>query len=427
MALGLAALAAVGACGEAAVESGPPPFGGDSGGSAAGGGASADAGGTSGGGYGGFGASGSACSSPTDCDAGELCSVAGVCIATGSCVASGDCAPGTFCSATRACLTDGTCAADADCDTAGGLACDTSTATCVPGGGCGAEEFTIERVEPNLLIVLDRSCSMRRRVGAVSRWSIAVDAIVKLTTAHSADIRWGLNLFPDTTPPECEQAASAVALGPGTTPAIQSLLGASLATTDPNYPDGPCVTNIDTAIQQASQDPALADTTRSSFVILLTDGQQAGCNLAGGDSGTEQILAAMAAVGVPSFVVGFGDEVDPAQMNAFADAGGMPRSDPTTRYYQAGDAASLDAALATIASSVATCDYALGGVPPDPSELFVFFDSQKLPRDPSHQAGWDYDPVTNRITFHGDACDRLQAGTVADVDVVFGCDEPTPS
>ncbi|MCC6214051.1 MAG: VWA domain-containing protein [Polyangiaceae bacterium] len=412
------------ACGEAAVGSGEQPFGGGSAGTGS------DAGGSGGGGVGGgggFAAAGSACASASDCAAGEACSVAGVCIPSGTCAVSGDCGAGTFCGATRVCLADGTCASDADCDQSGGFICDLAAAACAPGGGCGAEEFSIERVQPNLLIVLDRSCSMRRKIPVLSKWEVAVDAIVTLTTAHATDIRWGLNLFPDTTPPECEQAASAVPLGAGSAPTIQSLLGASLTLTDVNYPDGPCVTNIDTAVQQASQDTALADPTRKSFVLLLTDGKQAGCNLAGGDLGTEQLLGSMFSTGVATFVVGFGDEVDPAQMNRFADAGGMPRSDPTTRYYQADDAATLDAALATIASSVVSCDYALGGVPPDPSQLFVFFDAQKLPRDPSHQSGWDYDPTTNRVSFHGDACDRLEAGTVADVDVVFGCDEPTPS
>jgi hypothetical protein len=40
--------------------------------------------------------------------------------------------------------------------------------------------------------------------------------------------------------------------------------------------------------------------------------------------------------------------------------------------------------------------------------------------------GWDYDPATNQVTFYGDECQQLKDGTVTDVDVVFGCNEPTP-
>lgn len=65
-------------------------------------------------------------------------------------------------------------------------------------------------------------------------------------------------------------------------------------------------------------------------------------------------------------------------------------------------------------------------MPDDPSELYVFFDDviPGVANDPND--GWTYDPNTNTITFHGAACDALKDGSVADVDVVFGCDIPIP-
>ncbi len=57
---------------------------------------------------------------------------------------------------------------------------------------------------------------------------------------------------------------------------MQSLLTASLMNSDPYFPNGPCVTNIDTAMAQAQTDPALVDPTRDNFVLLLTDGKQSG-------------------------------------------------------------------------------------------------------------------------------------------------------
>jgi hypothetical protein len=51
---------------------------------------------------------------------------------------------------------------------------------------------------------------------------------------------------------------------------------------------------------------------------------------------------------------------------------------------------------------------------PNPNKVFVFFDNVKLARDPTHTAGWDYDPA------------KLKAQQVQDVDVVFGCDTPIP-
>jgi hypothetical protein len=72
------------------------------------------------------------------------------------------------------------------------------------------------------------------------------------------------------------------------------------------------------------------------------------------------------------------------------------------------------------------CTFTLDSTPPDPSKIYVFFDNAKVARDTNHSAGWDYDPKTNQITFYGADCDKLKTNQVTDVDVVFGCDQPTP-
>lgn len=338
------------------------------------------------------------------------------------------CAPPQICSVAKACIDPGTCLDDGDCGA--GTVCDLVAKQCVP-GGCGAQEAKAEAVPPNLLIVLDRSCSMTKKVGAVSKWQIAVDALVKLTTTQNGKIRFGLALFPDLDAPKCAQAAIPVPVAPATEGAIQSLLTASLAANDPWFPDGPCVTNIDTAMQQAAGEPALADPERESYVLLLTDGKQAGCSDAGGDEGTTKILGDLYAAGVATFVVGFGSEVDPAQLNLFAEAGGVPANDPNApdvKFYKAEDQATLDAALAAIAKKTLGCQLTLDEVPPNPNEVYVFFDDvESVPNDPTQQNGWTYDPATNQVTFHGPACEKLQKGEVTDVDIVFGCDEPTPN
>jgi hypothetical protein len=51
----------------------------------------------------------------------------------------------------------------------------------------------------------------------------------------------------------------------------------------------------------------------------------------------------------------------------------------------------------------------------------------EIARDPSHQDGRDYDPATQTVTFYGTACDDLKAGKVTDLDIVFGCPEPSPT
>ena len=338
------------------------------------------------------------------------------------------CESGTFCSVAGVCIGDGTCLGDGDCSD--GTVCDVDTKSCVPGGGCDAQEVTIEYVPPNMLISLDRSCSMTGNVNGDTKWEIAVSAITTLTTNFASKLRFGLALFPDKVNPNCQQDATSVPVGDANEAAIQTLLADALVNGNLYYPNGPCVTNIDTAMQQAAAEPAFLDPDRASFVLLITDGKQAGCNAAGGDSGTTQIIGDLYQTsGVPTFVVGFGSGVDPAQLDIFAVAGGVPNPDPAADFYPAEDQASLDAALDQIASATLSCTFVLESTPDDPSKIYVFFDNDPTPiaKDPSHQNGWDYDPASNTITFYGATCDLLKDGQVADVDVVLGCAEPTPT
>lgn len=330
------------------------------------------------------------------------------------------------CSVANVCIDPGTCAADGDCET--GKICDLPTKTCVPGGGCGAVEVKADPVAPNLLIVLDRSCSMTAKVNGVSKWEIAVKAIQTMTTSFTGKIRFGLTMFPDLVAPSCGQDAIPIPVGDGNETAISDLLGAALAGNDPYFPDGPCVTNIDTGMQQASGEPAFLDPDRDSYALLITDGKQSGtCSAAGGDAGTTMIIQDMHDTQkVSTFVLGFGGEIDPAQMNIFAEAGGVPAGDPT-KYYDASDQMSLDAALTTIANKTLGCVFQLMDMPPNADEIYVFFDNvESVSRDPTHMKGWDYDAGSNQVTFYGQECEDLKAGNVTDVDIVFGCDEPTP-
>lgn len=250
------------------------------------------------------------------------------------------CVAPQFCSVTGVCLNDGECADPGDCP---------DGAECTNGvcGGCNP---------PNLLVVLDRSCSMTSNVGTQTKWQIAVAALNKLTTDFQSKIRFGITLFPDTVTPDCQQDMIPIPVGDGNEPAMQTLLTNALAPADAYFPDGPCVTNIDTAMQQAATEPAFNDTVRDSYAILLTDGKQANCNEANGDNVTLMVLADLLNRGVKTFVIGFDVGSDPGQLNAFATAGGVPTNDtscnPPCQFYNAEDAVALQVALDSIASAV---------------------------------------------------------------------------
>lgn len=331
------------------------------------------------------------------------------------------CGDTQFCSVTNTCIDKGTCAADGDCTS--GMKCD-ATKKCVPGGECGSQKAVATAVPPNMLITLDRSCSMRSAIGTSNKWAVAVKALNGMMTKYGGKIRFGITLFPDIVGTSCSQGAIPFEPAAGNEPKIQTLLTNALKTTDPLYPDGPCVTNIDTAIQQASGSTSLKDKTRGNYVLLVSDGAQAGCNEAGGDPGTEKMIGDLFKAGIKTAVIGFGAGVDGAQLDKFAVAGGMP-SAVGTKYYKAEDAATLDAALAAIAGAALGCTYTLDKTPADPTKIFVFFDgTNEVAADGTN--GWTYDPATNTVTFHGTSCADLKGEKVKTVDIVLGC-KSTPA
>ncbi len=326
------------------------------------------------------------------------------------------------CSKAGTCIDPGTCAVNEDCDS--GKVCDAGSKTCIPGGGCGATKLVAEQIPPNFLLVLDRSCSMTAKTGDKTKWQVAVAAINKLTTDYKDKIRFGLAMFPDLTPANCTQEGAAVVpVGDDTEATIQNILTKSLNTGNKYFPSNPCVTNIDTAMLQASQEVAFNDKTHKHFVMLISDGKQSGsCGGDAKDPETEKHIAAMYAKGIGTFVIGFGAATDFTQMDKFAVAGGHPNPDPARDYYLAENEQALYEAFDSIAKQTLGCDFALQEQPPDPSSIYVFFDeNDQVLKDTSHKDGWDYDATSNTVTFHGPACEALKEGKVTKLDIVFGC------
>ncbi|HVY48477.1 MAG TPA: vWA domain-containing protein, partial [Minicystis sp.] len=250
-----------------------------------------------------------------------------------------------------------------------------------------------------------------------------------MTTSFAGKIRFGLTLFPEATGDACTQDATVpIDVGDGNETAIQTMLDAALSESDPNYPAaGPCQTPIDAAIAQVAGDATLTgDMDHAGYAVLITDGKQSKCDAFGGDDGTLAQIQALAAEGIDTFVVGFGDAVDAAELDLWANAGGVPATGGQHAYYDASDQASLDAVLQTIATKTLSCTFELGSAPPDPSKVYVFFDGTEVPRDPGHMDGWDYDGASDTVTLYGAACQELKDGDVVKTEIVYGCDQPPP-
>ena len=292
----------------------------------------------------------------------------------------------------------------------------------VPTEVCGEQSFAADPVTPNLALVLDRSCSMRRQVDGERKWDSSILAINAITELYRGEIRFGLYLFPDLEGGNCGQQTPTIPVGDDNEGAIQALLTAALDQGDAWWPDGPCVTNIDTAVEQGGADPAFdsADMV-PDYMMLITDGRQSGCDRAGGNAGTREMLERFyQEEGLTTFVVGFGGEVNPTRLNEFAELGGAPREgDPA--YYQADDAAELEQALTDIGGLVVTCTYALAEPPPDPARIYVRQSGEPLTRDTGRTNGWDY--VDGQIQFFGPACQGLRAQDALALEIIYGCPE----
>lgn len=347
---------------------------------------------------------------PADCDieckTGQFCSSVGECISEGSCRHAADCPVGQKC-------VDGVCEIDDE---------------------CGADEFTLREVAPNLLILLDRSCSMPDcstydlqflencgNLSNVDKWGIAVDAIIALTDVYLGQVRWGLKFFPDATGEDCLQDPPEIAPSNNNEEEIQRILTNALDVEDPNFPIGPCVTNINAALHQVSEEPGIHDPERGNSILLITDGVEANC--AGDNNETRNTVADLATDGINTFVVGFGGGVNPIFLNRLAAAGGSPNSALILNYYQADDLETLQEALSSIVGRIIGCDFQLDETPDNIDEIYVWADDDvSIERD--NPDGWRYQRENNRVVFQGLACENIKNKVYQDIDVVFGCDVP---
>lgn len=352
----------------------------------------------------GEGEEGSECTEALECNGTLICNpLSDNCDADVPCTQHQDCGRGSLCdTSTGECQsneTAGICEVEENCNFG---------ETCI-GGRCGCSGLNIgaEAVPPNVMIVLDRSGSMDNEIGSppMRKWDIAVAAVNNLVSTFDNAIRFGLVLYQGQN--DCDPGQVQVAIGDMTAGMISSQLGIN--------PSGntPIADTLDALVGLGD----LQDPNRPNFILLLTDGQDTCPN-----TGFCQrcVNAATALRGqaqeVQTFVVGFGDGVDPDTLNMVATAGGtaLP-GDPM--YYQADNAQTLQDAFNDIGGAVLSCNYELLELPPDPSKIFVFLDGVEIPQG----AGWTYDPVTNQIVFDGASCDSLRAGDVEDVTVVHGC------
>jgi hypothetical protein len=290
---------------------------------------------------------------------------------------------------------------------------------------CGFENFKLEKTPPDLMLVLDRSSSMNDPVpgaaAGATLWTetlAAVDDVVKNT---QMGVNWGLKLFP--LPTGCMVSpAEEVGVAANNYAAVidkarmtgTNMIGGGLTGGTPT----------DTAVKGATTYLTGLVATRKNpkYILLATDGEPTctnGVNGGGRQPAIDAITAAVAA-GFKTYVIGLAiDTVSTATLNDMAVAGGVPRNDPTTKFYPVANKADLVTTLTAITGQVTNCVFPLSKAPPSPSDVKVTVDGMKVEQNAMN--GWSYSsPQNMAIQFNGAICEQIKTGN-AQVSIVFGC------
>jgi hypothetical protein len=287
------------------------------------------------------------------------------------------------------------------------------------GPNCGLERFAVERLPPDVLIVLDKSTSMldfaKGILGCLllqcnSKWTDMTSALKSTVTATQGTVSWGLKLFPSDSSCGVTDAVTAP-VAPNNASAVNDAI-------DANKPSGSTPTRL--ALESGGRYLMGLTTPNPRFVVLATDGQPncAGQNSGADDMATIAAVASLASAGIPVFVIGVGIGADAdATLSAMATAGGKPRQASPT-YYPVATSADLSAALSAIGGQIVSCTLPIKE-PPDPTNIAVDADGMRVPRSPTE--GWDYGANGKTIQLSGTWCTNYQNGMIKDVQTIFGC------
>lgn len=288
-------------------------------------------------------------------------------------------------------------------------------------GDCTFGGVTPVPVAPEIMLVFDRSASMRKPIAGTgmqpTRWSVMSDGLADVLQMQ-APSAWGLKLFPSMQPttegpmsPVCHVTSGAdIPVGPGNlTQIVNRVRGTAAFPGAEGSPLAPAIAEAVSAFPRK-------DLPR--FLVLASDGV-AGCPPAT-TANAPAVNLAIAAVenaannnGVRTFVIGTpATGVNHTILNELALKGREPLPGPT-RYRVVQNKAQMMEALNHIIEQLGTC-LITGGIPIDNDAVALYMEGGPIARDPNHLNGWDYGPdygaQLKSIRLYGAACDRMRSG-----------------
>jgi hypothetical protein len=276
--------------------------------------------------------------------------------------------------------------------------------------------FPPTRTTGEMVLVLDRSNSMRESTASGTKWTDLTGSI-DTVLGRRREVAWGLTLFPASDERACLTAPLKVAPAVGTAATIAAQIGAATPTGSG--------TPTREAVQAAGRELLGAGRPTRKYLLLATDGEP-NCTPGGADQtasdvgGTTAAIRALAEQGVTTFVLGVAaGSGAAAALTAMAQAGGHAR-DGMTPYYTASDGTELEAALDEVARQVALCTFDLSPPPPAGTTLGLSIAGRSFARNASHVGdGWDVTGAGRAVELYGAACDAIQSGGT--IQVTYGC------
>jgi Mg-chelatase subunit ChlD len=293
---------------------------------------------------------------------------------------------------------------------------------------CGLQTFDLVRKPADVLLVLDRSASMKDppsgATASTTKWDLTVPAITEVIAGTSTALSWGMKSFPEGEGAECVAGSVTpkidVPIAPANATAVNAAVNATLA-------DGNGTPTGD-AIKQAVAYLKMLPNDHARYILLATDGEPS-CPKPTDTARmyAVQSITEAAAAGFHTFVVGVATTKATATtvLNQMAIAGLEPRGDlnpAATRFFLANTKEELVTSLKVITGQIPNCLFPLATTPPVPENIAVKVSGTKAPRDPSHTDGWDYTgPDFSAVAVYGSWCQMIQTSAADMVQIVYGC------